>query len=300
MSNLQLKRCVLCNLKSYDLSITTSFETKHGISGHLFEMIEYFYHFKFQKGIKCCILISDGTTYDEFFNSLLNKYEFSDEELKIIKENTFFKFQPMTLICNDILFVDGSLRVKNSDILCKRKIFLRCSDDEFLDKADLVLQDYDLYEPINNSKHYKKKLLFSKFKANLNGDSKIAMFYSTSNMRKLSFSDLEKLTEKYNFEKYIILSNFIIETPKNVELKLIPIKDLWSSFGTYIYTGSTNVQKIDCSSRFIAECKFYNKEVIYNSMQMDKGLEVRKFDIENNVNLELKVDDEITKLITGF
>lgn len=33
---------------------------------------------------------------------------------------------------------------------------------------------------------------------------------------------------------------------------------------------------------------------------MDKGLEVRKFDIENNVNLELKVDDEITKLITGF
>jgi hypothetical protein len=44
----------------------------------------------------------------------------------------------------------------------------------------------------------------------------------------------------------------------------------------------------------------YNKEVIYNSMQMDKGLEVRKFDIENNVNLELKVDDEITKLITGF
>jgi hypothetical protein len=35
-------------------------------------------------------------------------------------------------------------------------------------------------------------------------------------------------------------------------------------------------------------------------MQMDKGLEVRKFDIENNVNLELKVDDEITKLITGF
>ena len=298
MKNLQLKRSALCNLKKFDVTLSTSFETKHGISGHLFEMIEYFYHFKFHKGINVCILISDGTTEEEFFNSLYNKYEFTNEELKIIKKNTFFKYQPMVLIANKIIFVDGSLRVKNADIICTKKIFLRCSDDEFLDKADIVLQDYDLYEPIKNSINYKKKLLFSKFKSNEVKHPCTAMFYATSNMRTLTKADLEKLTAEHNsFDNFILLSNKYIETPQNVKQFSVPMFDLWNNFGTYIYTGSTNISKIDCSSRFIAECKYYNKEVIYNNVQMDKGLEVRRNDIQNNINLELKEDDEICSII---
>ena len=298
MKNLHLKRSSLCNLRSFDITLSTSFETRHGISGHLFEMIEYFYHFKFHKGINVCILISDGTTEEEFFNSLYNKYEFTDEELKIIKENTFFKFQPMVIIANKIIFVDGSLRVKNSDIIATKKIFLRCSEDAFLDKADIVLQDYDLYEPIENSINYKKKLLFSKFKSNAVKHPCTAMFYATSNSRSLSKLDLENLTKKHNsFENFILLSNQILEVPENVQQFPVPMADIWNSFGTYIYTGLTNITKIDCSSRFIAECKYYNKDIIYDSSRIDKGLEVRRNDLQNNINLELKEDDEICSII---
>lgn len=298
MNHLLLKRSPLCNLKNYDITLTTSFETKHGISGHLFEMIEYFWHLVFHKKLNVSILISDGTTSDEFFSCIDNKYDFSDKEIKIIKENTYFKYQPMTIIANTIIFVDGSLRVKNADIFASKKIFLRCSDDSFLDKADLVLQDYDLYDKLDNSINYKKKLLFSKFKKNnSSNNSNIAMFYTTSNMRKLTKDDIFTISQKYSFDKYIVLSNQKMELPEHIELLSIPVNNLWDKFNTYIYTGSTNLSKIDCSSRFIAECNFYKKNVIYNNIQLDKGLEVRRFDIENNINIELKEDDEITKLI---
>lgn len=298
MNHSQLKRSPLCNFKKYKITLTTSFETKHGISGHLFEMIEYFWHFRIHKNINTAILISDGTTKEEFFGCLHNKYNFNESELELISNNTFFIFQPLVILANNIIFVDGSLRVKNADVFASKKIFIRCSDDEYLDKADIVLQDYDLYDKLDNSVHYKKKLLFSKFKKYEDTNSNTAMFYTTSNMRKLSYDDLSHLTDKYKFDNYILLSNDNINTPSNIELKKIPVQNLWQLFDTYIYTGSTNISKIDCSSRFIVECKYYNKNVIYNNMQFDKGLEVRRYDIEHNINLELKEDDEITKIIT--
>lgn len=298
MNHLRLKRSVLCNIKSYDLCLTTSFETKHGISGHLFEMIEYFYHFKFHKNLNVCILISDGTTEYEYFTAIESKYKFTTEELGIFKNNTIFKFQPMTIIGNNIIFVDGSLRMKNCEILCKQKIFLRCSEDDYLDKADLILQDYELYDKLNNSKNYKKKLLFSKFKEINKSVEDTGMFYATSNTRILTKENLEELTEKHKFSKYIILSNIDLDVPENVEVLKVPLPNLWETFSTYIYTGLTNPNKIDCSPRFIAECFHYKKDVIYNSYRVHKGMEIRRNDILTGVNIELKENDEITKLFT--
>jgi hypothetical protein len=259
-------------------------------------MIEYFYHLKFEKNKSVCILIAENITEEQFKISL-EKYSFSENEISIIKQNTFFKYAPKVLIANDIIFVDGSLRTFDADIMCKRKIFLRCSEDQYLSEADLVLQDYDLYEPLPNSINYKKKMLFSKFK-DIETSNNTAMFYATSNSRLLTLEELEKLTAKHKFNKYIIISDKELETPYNVELMKIPVKNLWETFNVYIYTGLTNLTKIDCSSRFIAECAHYKKQVIYDVKRVDKGLEVRRADIEKGIDIiSLKESDEITAII---
>lgn len=292
------KRCIIANLKKYDLTITTSWETNHGISGHLFEMIEYFYHLKFQKNFNAAMMICDETTPNEL-KTALQKYEFEQSEIEIILSNTYFYYKPFSVIANDILFVDGSLRILNADLICKRKIFLRCSDDEYLDKADLVLQDYDVYEKLSNSINYKKKILFSKFKKLLNNDNKnTALIYCTTNMRKLEYTDLINIKEKYNFNNYVVLSNKEMPLPQNMKFIKVPAENFYELFDTFIYTGSTNKSKVDCSSRLIVECSFYNKDVIYEHKQNDKALNVRISDIKNKINLELKEDDEISKLIT--
>jgi hypothetical protein len=59
-------------------------------------------------------------------------------------------------------------------------------------------------------------------------------------------------------------------------------------------------KKFDCSPRFIAECEYYNKEVVYliDYLEEDKGLFWRKYDIENNFkSIFLNENDEIIKII---
>lgn len=290
-----MHRSPLALLNKYDITLTSSWETNHGISGHLFEMIEYFYHLRFHKGINACILIAEDISQEEFKQALI-KYSFNSEELQAFEEHVHYHFHPLVVIANDMIFVDGSLRTLNADLLCKRKIFLRCSEEEFLDKADLVLQDYDLYDPLPNSVDYKKKILFEKFSSIKESDN-AAMFYSTSNSRMLSYDDLISLTTKYDFYKYIIITNKEFETPSNVELLMSPVPNLWERFNTYIYTDLTAKTKFDCSSRFIAECKFYNKNVIYDAQRVDKGLAVRRKDLEEGIEkISLKENDDITTL----
>jgi hypothetical protein len=292
-----MRRKSLVTLKQFDVTLTTSWETNHGISGHLFEMIEYFYHLKFHKNKSVCILIADGIT-EEQMKIALSKYAFTDIELQAFKDCTFYYYHPRVLIANDIIFVDGSIRTFNADILCKRKIFLRCSEDEYLDKADIVLQDYDLYDPLPNSLNYKKKMLFDKFIEIGESDS-AAMFYATSNSRMLTFEDLEQMKLKHKFDKYIIISDKVFETPEKVQHLKIPVENMWTKFDTYIYTGLTNLTKIDCSSRFIAECQHYGKNIIYDVSRFDKGLEVRKKDLENDIQIiSLKETDELTEIAT--
>lgn len=293
-----MRRTPLVMLKKFDITLTTSWESNHGISGHLFEMIEYFYHLKFHKNKSVCIMIADGISKDQV-NVALSKYDFSTEELQAYEACTFYHYNPKALIANDIIFVDGSIRTFDADIICKRKIFLRCCDDEFLDKADIVLQDYDLYDSLPNSVHYKKKLLLSKFKEINKTFDDTAAIYCTSNMRKLTFENLESIANKYNYKQYVVLTNVQMEVPSNMTLHKVPADNLYELFDTFIYTGSTNKTKIDCSSRLIVECKHYNKEVIYDGVydiSKDRGLMVRRNDLDKGVNLDLKETDEISTL----
>jgi hypothetical protein len=51
--------------------------------------------------------------------------------------------------------------------------------------------------------------------------------------------------------------------------------------------------EFDCSPRFVAECEFYNKEVIYEIDYHDKGLAARLYDMTHG-DIWLRADDEIS------
>ena len=80
-----------------------------------------------------------------------------------------------------------------------------------------------------------------------------------------------------------------------------PVNNLFSKFNTYIYTPTPKT--FDCSPRLIAECKYYNKQVVYHNitaeyLKKDKGLNYRINDIESGLhNITLTDDDDIFNIL---
>ena len=89
------------NLKDYDLVFTTSFEHTHGVSGHLYEMIDYFYVAQ-KVGIKCAILLSDGTTKSILHKAITDKYTFDPD---IILNHTVEHLRPAIIIAKQLCVV---------------------------------------------------------------------------------------------------------------------------------------------------------------------------------------------------
>lgn len=283
----------ILNLKQYDIVLTTAFEFKYGVCGHMFEMIDYYYAIKTYTNLNPCILLADGTSIEDFQLAIRQKYE------DLIIENVIESFQPKVIITNNILFVDGSPRLNNAEILSKNIFLFRCSESDFTKftktKSNVfLLQDFEIYDdkPENLTLiDYKKKILFSKYKSYDCTTANTAMFYLTSVCRALSKEDLNKTIQKYNLDDYIILTDKIDLYDGNVYK--IPLDNIWSLFNTYIYTPIP--RKIDCSSRFILECMHYGKNVIYDIDYYDKALEVRKKDGLNGTSLTK--DDAFIKLL---
>lgn len=286
-------RSSLKNLKNYRVTLTTSFETKHGVSGHLFEMIEYFMHFRFHVAIPACILVTDGTTEEEFWGAIHDKYDLSVDALLHLKEHVYFAYQPKVILAQTLLICDGSLRMHGADLICDKIVLFRCADTDIVRDDVLVLQDNDVYEPLPNSQHYKKKILFEKYKKYNPPKINTAMFYLTTNSRSMTNEQIQEIISKHNFGRYIAISNDDIKLD-NVEVIRAPVDNLWHLFGTYIYTNTA--LKFDCSPRFIAECDFYGKDVIYEIDYFDKGLEVRKRDIQDGAVWLTKYDEIYTKI----
>lgn len=282
----------ILNLKAYDIILTTAFEFKYGVCGHIFEMIDYYYIIKTYTTLKPCILLADGTTIEDFTNAIKQKYD----DLEV--ENVIFHFQPKVIIANNILFVDGSHRLNNAEIFAKNIFLFRCSESDFTKftktKANVfLLQDFEIYDDRPSQLtiiDYKKKILFSKYKKFKCNVTDTAMFYLTTVCRALSKEDLEKSIKKHNLNKFIILT----DKPDLYEHAYrIPLNNMWEMFNTYIYTAIP--RKIDCSSRFILECMHYGKNIIYDIDYYDIALEVRKKD--GLVGTSLTKDDAFIKLL---
>jgi hypothetical protein len=275
----------LLNLRNYDLVITTSYNFKFGICGHLFEMIEYYWAIKNWTNINVCILLSDGTTLEEFNTALKNKYD------DLIVEDIIYHPRPKVLITKNLLIVDGSSRFDNTEIYSDNFFLLRCHEKDYnfyvKNKSKCYLfQDFEIYDDIPDKItviDYKKKLLYKKFKKIEGIVNDDVMFYLTDVSRYMSENEVESVIKKYNFENSVIFTNKP-ELYNSIKTYKVPVVDMWNKFSKYVYTKLPG--KRDCSSRFILECMHYKKEVIYDIDYHDRSLEVRKKDGINNTSLE--------------
>jgi hypothetical protein len=240
-------------------------------------------------------LLADGVTVEELNNAVKQKYD------DLIIEHVEYCVQPKVIIAKNLLIVDGSPQLKGADLFVDNIFLFRCSASNFeafnrSRSRIFLLQDFEVYPERYegsglNVIDYKKKILFSKYKQYNSVVSDTAMFYLTTVCRALPQDDLLSIINKYQFKTNIILTDDpSVYTLDNVYK--VPLADIWDKFNTYIYTSIP--RKNDCSSRFILECMYYKKEIIYEIDYHDQALEIRKKDgltgttlLPNDLFLEL-------------
>lgn len=284
----------LVNLKQYDIVLTTSFEFKYGVCGHLFEMIDYYYAIKTYTELTPCILLSDGTTLAEFHAAV--KFKYAD----LVIENVVEHPCPRVILAKNVLLVDGSPRLRDAEIFADNIFLFRCSESDFSSLTryksnKFLLQDFEIYDDCSTELtvvDYKKKILFSKYRKYTSTVTDIAMYYLTTACRAMSPSDLAESITRHGFANYIVLTNEpAMYGLANVHA--VPLENMWEQFSTYVYTAIP--RKMDCSSRFVLECLHYNKDIIFDIDYHDRALEVRRKD--GLVGTSLTSDDYFLKIL---
>ena len=314
--------------KSYDLYLSMTWPpfNGHGISGHLYEIIDYylFLHDKMNVGILIC---EEDITLDIIIKAIQEKYTVCETLLEKIKKSITFCIRPRVVKGRNILFVDGGIKrsfTTSGVILMFDNIFtFRCSKQDTHHDINynniILLQDQRVYNDLDSKMaiNYIKKINFDSYKKIDTTKTDTALIYATKNCRSLTDEQILNLKEFYKFKKYIILTNFQdnyrekFKFTNNIEFPDLPVTNIFQKFDTYIYTPTRCVTMpesgcFDCSPRFIVECKFYQKDVIYHDidddyLKIDTGLKWRRFDITNNFDsLKLKHDDDILDILQRY
>lgn len=305
--------------KKYDLCIAMTWPPvgmNHGMCGHIFEVVDYYLLLK-QK-YKCCILIAEDMDIEYFISTVKSKYNITAKEIDELHNDIILANRPTVVMGRNILFVDGLLKHHLQEygvkLIFKNIFTFRCSykstHHDLLYKNVRLLQDKRVYDDLDNDMaiDYVKKIYFAKYNTIQCDCSNVAMLYVTNNCRYMSIEQIDNLVSQYNFERYIILTDIqdIIthyETSPIVKATPMPVDELFKKFNTYIYTPTTT--RFDCSPRFIAECKFYNKQVIYHDidddyLKDDTGLKYRRDDIEDINKVTLTSNDDIFNILNNY
>lgn len=282
---------------AYDIWLSMTWSSNdHGICGHVYEIFDYFQILK--KHFKVGIFFAETIDIEM---ALKNKYDFTDKEIQEYKDNTVFGSKPSLLQGTNILFVDGGVVNAAAITLLFNNIFyFACGNKEVKDnnkKNVYILQDNRVYDPVNlNGIDYKKRILFDRLKPIAKSNTAV-LLYATKNCR-----NIDNYEQFFYYSDNIIAITNVENRPADIEgitFLVPPLEDIFEKFDTYVYTPVT--RKWDCSPRFIAECKYYNKEVIYHNIDywdIDHGLRVRKWDIDNDFeSLFLKSDDSIITIL---
>jgi hypothetical protein len=283
---------------SYDLWLSYSWSTNnHGICGHIFEVFDYYFILK--DHFKVGILFSEDIDWNTVKQSIENKYDFTEEEINDLKYNIVFANKPSLVQGKNILFTDGGvINLSKITLLFDNILLFACGNKEIKDNQKenvYILQDDRVYEPVKvNGINYKKRILFDRLKKNNFSEDKI-LIYATKNCRNIdNFSQFLEYGKKV-----LVIVNDAKEDADTITFLNPPVKNLFDKFDTFVYTPVP--RKWDCSPRFIAECKYYNKNVIYHNIDywhIDHGLFWRKWDIDNDFDsLFLKPNDEIVDIV---
>jgi len=284
------------------LTLTYSWSTNnHGICGHTFEVIDYYMILKNQYDTE--ILLCEDISWSTFEKAIRSKYDFDEAEIQDIKVNTRFENRPRLIKGNNIIFTDGGIVNTENVILIFDNIFyFACGNKEIQDNNKdnvYILQDDRIYDSVlKNGINYKKKILFSRLKKPQAPKDNI-LLYATKNCRAIGDEYYKMLSKNLPCDNILCLVNEIpLEKYSNITFKLLPYNNLIEEFNTYIYTPVA--RKFDCSPRFIAECHYFSKTVVYDVDYWleDKGLFWRRYDIENNFSsIQLNQNDEIVNIL---
>lgn len=265
---------------NYDIYLTCGFGNHHAVNGHVYELIDYFLYFN-SLNLNVCIL---NNLYNvEIFDCALKKYNISEDLKTSLLQNIIQYKYSRILRLNNILFVDGKQQWDKNIFIHGNINGFRCVEPSAFSKFKNVFQDSRIYEDLPNSIHYVKKINFDYYKE-IKKSKHRTLLYLTSNCRMVSEQEMLRIRKKYPGMRFLIISD--VDKPyfhfDNAEFRYVPVDILFEEFDTYMYTEVKDECHGDCSPRFIAECKFYGKEVIYENLTSSRGLEIRKYDIEHN------------------
>jgi len=267
------------------------------ICGHTFEVMDYYLLLK-DNGYNAKILIFDKfKNKNKLFNAWEDKYVLDD--YPNYKKDVIFK----NINFNSInrLYIPGYLIITSGiDIfwdqifktLTKKIISFQCEEFDYSEylkfKNFYLLRDERIYQNKNSSEktfNYLKKIYFKRYKKINNIKTKKTLVYVNSKLKDLSEDQIRFFIKNYKIENILFISGTILTKEqeqkylKYGELKYAPVENLFDQFDNYLVT--PNTRNFDCSPRFVAECKFYNKEIFvpFNPKE-DLGFYWRWYDIK--------------------
>lgn len=293
---------MIANLSNdYDLFLGYSWSNKpQGVCGHLYECIEYYTILK--SHFKVGIFICEDMPRETMERAIRDKYDFTDTEIDELFSDTFFFDVPKILKAPAILLVDGGFsKLKDKHILTNTLMAFPCGDVGVYDQPKIsIFHDERIYGPCTKGVHYVKKILFGRYRKVTTEVEYVNLLYVTRGPREVNEALYEDVAEALRGD-FILATNVTVNATLSNRFTVmdLPIPNLFEKFSTYVYTPT--IRRFDCSPRFIAECRWYDKQVIYHGIDYwdaDKGLFWRQTDINDNFDsIILRDGDEIIDLV---
>lgn len=287
-------------------NVVLTFSPIEEITGHWFEVYEYYYFLK-RHGLKPCMLFQSPNVNEIVISKTLqDKYV----NCSVLEDFYVLSYEEKLIGCPlaVVIVCDGnfkSLREKGIKIVAKKIFGFGCGDITipYGDYSDAeYLLDKRIYS-VNYGIHYVKKIYADILRYPTEKENN-TLFYLTKNCR---LFELEKIIDIINddykeYDRHIIITNDerydVLKHYKNVDVIIPPLLNMFNKFSTYIYTPIP--RKFDCSPRLISECMLFNRNVEYYHIDyFDSGLEIRKKDLLED-KVWLTDDDEILNILGKY
>ena len=230
-------------------------------------------------------------TSEDYINSINQKYvsfknvifdDFDDSTCSLIMGRSMLtlpfidrkKYSQDQLMILHLLFKNKIISVYSEN----HKIRYYQALKYFKPEKVVDLCDYDVY-PKGIGKHFEKKIFFDIHKPIVENYQFEHLFIGTN---KTYYDSAKKLIYKYKSHGIIIYNNY--EHDSNLNNVIAPVENLLGIFKKYIYTKDTT----DPAPRLIQECKYHNKEIIYEASNRGaeayKSRPIEKPNVENIIN----------------
>ena len=230
-------------LTSFEMSPTLRSPREHGLSGHIFECLDYYY--LLSKYMKVKVIIPELVSTETFDSFVEGHYSIKFDKSDFIFINYFD-----LLKCKKILIVDGGFWFiqKYRNRFCGKIFVFACGADPI--NADYsILADFKVYnQRYPNMIDYTKKILPNLKR--IPGDRPFA--HITKNCKSLNSDQIGRLLNKYpDLLAYSDAKNITENEKYKNNFTNKQIRNF--SFSKFIYTPV--LRHFDCSPRLIIECQ---------------------------------------------